>query len=144
MELSVRQLDLAKATQKIPEGGTDPYRMIQVHDYLNVSFLRMDPSIRAASKAAIQTFAMAYPELVKEKFFVNVPLAMGWVFAALKLFLSAETIKKFHPLSYGGNLAKQIPGVGDQLPEDYGGNGMTLTQNGLVVKYGGGEKSEAK
>ncbi|KFZ24798.1 hypothetical protein V502_00720 [Pseudogymnoascus sp. VKM F-4520 (FW-2644)] len=63
MELSIKELDLAAATEKIPDGGPDPYRMIQVHDYLNVSFLRMDPSVRAASKAAIQTFAMAYPEL---------------------------------------------------------------------------------
>lgn len=142
MELSIKELDLASATEKIPDGGPDPYRMIQVHDYLNVSFLRMDPSVRAASKAAIQTFAMAYPELVKEKFFVNVPLAMGWVFAALKLFLSAETIKKFHPLSYGGSLAGEIPECGAQLPEVYGGKGEPLTEGGLVVKYGIVEEPE--
>lgn len=142
MELSIKELDLASATEKIPDGGPDPYRMIQVHDYLNVSFLRMDPSVRAASKAAIQTFAMAYPELVKEKFFVNVPLAMGWVFTALKLFLSAETIKKFHPLSYGGSLAGEIPECGIQLPEVYGGKGVPLTEGGLVVKYGNVEEPE--
>lgn len=95
MELSVKELDLASATEKIPENGPDPYRMIQVHDYLNVSFLRMDPTIKAASTETIKTFSMAYPELLKEKFFVNVPLVMGWVFAAMKLFLSPETIKKF-------------------------------------------------
>lgn len=77
MELSVRELDLHNATEAIPENGPDPYRMIQVHDYLNVSFLRMDPAVRAASKETIQTFSMAYPELLKEKFFVNVPLVMG-------------------------------------------------------------------
>jgi hypothetical protein len=77
MELSVRELDLHNATEPIPENGSDPYRMIQVHDYLNVSFLRMDPAVRAASKETIQTFSMAYPELLKEKFFVNVPLVMG-------------------------------------------------------------------
>ncbi len=77
MELSLQQLDLASATEKVPEDGPDPYRMIQVHDYLNVSFMRMDPTIRAASKETIQTFSMAYPELLKEKFFVNVPLVMG-------------------------------------------------------------------
>ena len=65
MELSVKELDLACATEKIPENGPDPYRMIQVHDYLNISFLRMDPEIRAASKETIQTFGMAYPELLK-------------------------------------------------------------------------------
>jgi hypothetical protein len=77
MELSIRELDLSSATVKIPEDGSDPYRMVQVHDYLNVSFLRMDPTIRAATKETIQTFSMAYPELLKEKFFVNVPLVMG-------------------------------------------------------------------
>lgn len=77
MELSVKELDLTSATAKIPEDGPDQYRMVQVHDYLNVSFLRMDPAVRAASKETIQTFSMAYPELLKEKFFVNVPLVMG-------------------------------------------------------------------
>lgn len=142
MEISIRELDLASATERIPDGGPDPYRMIQVHDYLNSSFLRMDPKIRAASKAAIQTFAMAYPEVVKEKFFVNVPLAMGWVFAALKLFLSAETIKKFHPLSYGGSLAGEIPACKEQLPKVYGGKGEPLTDIGLTVKYGLTEPAE--
>ena len=72
MELSVQKLDLASATEKIPENGVDPYRMIQVHDYLNVSFLRMDPAVKAASKEVITVFSMAYPELLKAKFFVNV------------------------------------------------------------------------
>ena len=87
MELSVKELDLPSATEKIPENGVDPYRMVQVHDYMNVSFLRMDPNIRAASKETIQTFSMAYPELLKEKFFVNVPLVMGWVFTFMKVNL---------------------------------------------------------
>jgi hypothetical protein len=116
MELSVKELDLASATEKIPENGPDPYRMVQVHDYLNVSFLRQDPSVKAASKEVIQTFGMAYPELLKEKFFVNVPLLMGWVFAAMKLFLSEETVKKFHVLSYGSSLAGELPGFGQELP----------------------------
>ncbi len=76
MELSVQELDLLSATVPIPEDGIDPYRMIQVHDYMNVSFLRMDPAVKAASKETIKVFSMAYPELLKEKFFVrfNVPL----------------------------------------------------------------------
>lgn len=139
MELSIRELDLPAATEKIPSDGEDPYRMIQVHDYLNVSFLRMDPNIRAASKATIETFGMAYPELLKYKFFVNLPLAMSWVFAALRLFLSAETVKKFHPLSYGSNLAGEIPECGDQLPQAYGGKGAPLNESGLVVRCGNAE-----
>jgi hypothetical protein len=134
MELSVKELDLPSATEKIPENGTDPYRMVQVHDYQNVSFLRMDPHTRAASKETIQTFSMAYPELLKEKFFVNVPLLMGWVFTALKIFLSPDTIKKFHPLSYGGNLAGELKTFGQELPTVYGGKGKDITE-GLTVKY---------
>jgi hypothetical protein len=135
MELSLKELDLSSATEKIPDGGTDQYRMIQVHDYLDVSFLRMDPTIRAASKETIQTFSMAYPELLKEKFFVNVPLVMGWVFAAMKLFLSPDTIRKFHPLSYGNNLAGELPDFGDQLPKAYGGKGNDVKTDGATVKY---------
>jgi phosphatidylinositol transfer protein SFH5 len=82
MELSINELNLASATTKIPENGADPYRMIQVHDYLSVSFLRMDPVVRAASKETIQVFSMAYPELLKEKFFVNVPTIMGCKFSS--------------------------------------------------------------
>lgn len=119
MELSVKELDIASATVEIPENGVDPYRMIQVHDYLNVSFMRMPSEVKVASKEVIQTFGMAYPELLKEKFFVNVPLLMAWVFTALKVFLSPETIKKFHPLSYGTSLAGELPGFGNQLPVSY-------------------------
>jgi hypothetical protein len=139
MEVSLKELDLASATEKIPEDGIDPYRMLQVHDYLNVSFLRMDPTIRAASKQVIQTFSMAYPELVKEKFFVNVPLVMGWVFTAMKVFLSPDTVKKFHPLSYGSNLAGELPGFGQELPTAYGGKGKDIKE-GLTVKYGAVEQ----
>ena len=134
MELSVRELDLPSATEPIPPNDIDPYRMVQVHDYLDVSFLRMDPAVKAASKETIQTFGMAYPELLKEKFFVNVPLLMGWVFAAMKLFLAPETVKKFHPLSYGSSLAGELPGWGEELPVAYGGKGKDIKE-GLTVKY---------
>ncbi|KAI9047227.1 hypothetical protein LZ554_008681 [Drepanopeziza brunnea f. sp. 'monogermtubi'] len=134
MELSVRELDLASATEPIPVDGVDPYRMTQVHDYLNASFLRMDPAIKAASKETITTFSMAYPELLKEKFFVNVPLVMGWVFTAMKLFLSPDTVKKFHPLAYGKSLAGELKSFGAELPAEYGGKGKSI-QEGLSVRY---------
>jgi len=103
MELSIRELDLSAATEKIPENGADPYRMVQVHDYLDVSFLRMDPTIRAATKETIQTFSMAYPELLREKFFVNVPLVMGCEypnFLSLSLFLSLSDEKIYSRKRY--------------------------------------------
>jgi hypothetical protein len=135
MELSVKELDLPSATEPIPADGVDPYRMVQVHDYNNVSFLRMDPAVKAASKEVIQVFSMAYPELLKEKFFVNVPVVMGWVFAAMKLFLSPETVKKFHPLAYGSSLAGELKAFGPELPVVYGGKGKDIKE-GLTVKYG--------
>lgn len=134
MELSVQELDLPSATVPIPADGVDPYRMVQVHDYMNISFLRMDPSVKAASKETIQVFSLAYPELLKEKFFVNVPLVMGWVFAAMKLFLAPETVKKFHPLSYGTSLAGECKTFGAELPTAYGGKGKDVKE-GLTVMY---------
>lgn len=142
MELSLRELDLAHATEPIPTDGVDPYRMVQVHDYLNVSFLRMDPAVRAASKEVIATFSMAYPELLSEKFFVNVPVLMGFVFTAMKVFLAPATIKKFHPLSYGSSLAGELPGFGESLPKVYGGKGADLDAEGLTVKYSAKSKDE--
>lgn len=143
MELSVSELSLQTATTPIPESGPDPYRMIQVHDYLNVSFLRVDPAVKNASKQTITVMSMAYPELLKEKFFVNVPVLMSWMFAAMKIFLSAETVKKFHPLGYGQKLAGELPDFGEQLPKVYGGNGKDVTE-GLAVRYGEGEAAVEK
>jgi phosphatidylinositol transfer protein SFH5 len=94
----------------------------------------MDPDVKAASKETISIFSTAYPELLKEKFFVNVPFVMGWVFGMIKIFLKPETVKKFHPLSNGGNLAKELPDwVGQKLPEEFGGKGSDLKQFGKTV-----------
>lgn len=134
MELSVKELDLASATVPIPTNGIDPYRMVQVHDYQNINMFRMDPEVKVASKETIEVMQMAYPELLKEKFFVNVPRLMGWVFSAFKLFLSAETIKKFHPLAYGSSLAGECKGWGELLPEAYGGKGAAAA-SGLTPRY---------
>src|SRR3981081_804156 len=120
MELAVQQLKLGEATQVIDSNGEDPYQMLQVHDYQNVSFLRMNPSIRAASKQTIETFSTAYPELLREKFFINVPVIMGWMFTALKVFLSKNTIRKFHPITNGANLAREFS-YADEIPKAYGG-----------------------
>jgi hypothetical protein len=53
----------------------------------------------------------------------------------MKIFLSEATIKKFHPLSNGNSLAREIPGFGDQLPTIYGGKGKDITEEGVTVKY---------
>ncbi|KAK2874925.1 Non-classical phosphatidylinositol transfer protein (PITP) [Arthroderma sp. PD_2] len=133
MELAIREMDLDKATTAIPAIGEDPYQMFQVHDYQNVSFLRMSPTIRNASRETINVFSMAYPELLREKFFVNVPVVMGWVFSALKVFLSKNTIRKFHPITNGATLAREFGDAGVEFPESYGGKSPELGVNAMTV-----------
>lgn len=89
MELSIAELKLSDAKEPIPDygKGIDPYQGIQVHDYLNVSFLRQDPDAKAAASKAIETFKNYYPETLSRKLFINVPVLMGWFFASMKLVL---------------------------------------------------------
>ncbi|KAI1074882.1 CRAL/TRIO domain-containing protein [Whalleya microplaca] len=134
MELAVQELSLSTATVPIT-AESDPYKMLQVHDYKSISFLRAPPAVKAASKETISVFAMAYPELLKEKFFVNVPVIMGFMYGFMKLFVAAKTIKKFHPMSNGGNLAREfadskVAALGEKLPAEYGGKGADLKTQG--------------
>jgi hypothetical protein len=64
MESSVQKLGLATATRPIPDhgDGPDPYQGFQIHDYMNVSFIRQDPLVKAASKKAIEVFGAYYRE----------------------------------------------------------------------------------
>ncbi len=135
MELSLAQLHLSETTVPIPDynAGHDPHQVIQVHDYLSVSFIRMDPHIRAASTATIKLFKDYYPETLSRKFFVNIPLLMGWVFATLRPFLAKETVRKFVVLSYGQGLAAALDGLGEMVPPSYGGKGQELEECGLTV-----------
>jgi phosphatidylinositol transfer protein SFH5 len=133
MELGIRKLNLGAVSSPIPDDGPDPYQMVQVHDYVNVSFFRMDPHVKAASRETIQTFSMAYPELLSHKFFVNVPSIMGWVFSAMKLFLAPATLRKFHPMASGTGLANELKSVAASLPLEYGGKGASV-KTGLTVK----------
>jgi hypothetical protein len=127
MERGVAALSLATATVPIPDygSGPDPYQMCQVHDYLSVSFLRMDPHVKAASSATIPLLQHHYPELLSRKFFVSVPLIMSWVFAAMKLIVKRETMAKFVVLSHKEQLAVEV-GDGEDVPKEYGGKGPAL------------------
>ncbi|KAJ5795003.1 hypothetical protein N7457_001602 [Penicillium paradoxum] len=134
MELAVQDLKMKDATEVIPYDGEDPYQMIQVHDYMNVKFFRMDPAVRAATKKVIEVFATAYPELLREKFFVNVPAIMGWMFTAMKFILSRNTTRKFHPITNGVNLAREFsPSIAEEIPNVYGGKGPELKENARFV-----------
>lgn len=133
MELGVQKLKLNDITELIPEGGDDPYQMLQVHDYQSVSFFRMDPHVKAASKETISTFSTAYPELLAHKYFVNVPAIMGWMYGAMKLFLAPATLRKFHPMTSGTTLATELTSIVTTLPKEYGGGGPTV-KDGLTVQ----------
>lgn len=124
-ELGIQQLKLNDATEPITT-ESDPYKIMQVHDYKSISFLRQPPSVKAASTEVIKQFALAYPELLKEKFFVNVPAIMGWMYALIKVFIAEKTAKKFHPMANGANLAAEFKTSSmeeKQLPKEYGGEG---------------------
>ncbi|KAI5859555.1 CRAL/TRIO domain-containing protein [Durotheca rogersii] len=134
MELAVQELSLASATKPIT-ASWDPYKIFQVHDYRSISFLRPSPVVKAASTETIRVFATAYPELLKEKFFVNVPAIMGFMYGLIKLFVAPKTIKKFHPMSNGAGLAlefpdSKVPALGERLPVEYGGKGKDLKTQG--------------
>ncbi|KAJ5836714.1 hypothetical protein N7447_002740 [Penicillium robsamsonii] len=145
MELAVQDLKMKDATEVIEYDGEDPYQMIQVHDYMNVKFLRMDPSVRAATKKVIEVFATAYPELLSEKFFVNVPAIMGWMFTAMKFILSRNTTRKFHPITNGLNLAREFsPSIAEQIPKVYGGKGPELKENARFVPLVEDKEQETK
>ncbi|KAL0478608.1 phosphatidylinositol transfer protein [Acrasis kona] len=135
MELTLEQLKLGEVTKPIPDygKGVDPYQAFQIHDYLQVSFLRQNPYTKAATKVAIDTFKNFYPETLSRKFFVNVPIVMGWMFTALSVFLSKETVQKFTILSYGEYLAGYI---GQSVPVEYGGKGEKLsTISSIKTKF---------
>lgn len=96
-----------------------------------MSFLRQDPNTKAATKKTIETLSAYYPETLSRKFFVNVPLVMGWMFTAMRVFISVETQKKFTVLSYGNALVNEL---GHGVPEAYGGKGGKLAEVGEELK----------
>jgi len=135
MERGVQKLNLNSATVPLTDGEEDPYKVIQVHDYVSVSFFRMDPSAKAASKETINVLSTAYPELLAHKYFVNVPVIMGWMYAAMKLFVAPATLKKFHPMASGTSLAAELPeGIRASLPKAYGGQAGTVQEIGEELK----------
>ncbi len=73
MELALQDLSLATATKPIT-ADYDPYKIYQVHDYKDISFLRQSAPVKSASSETIRVFAQNYPELLKEKFLYVTPL----------------------------------------------------------------------
>lgn len=139
MELGLIELNIGGAIKPITI-EYDPYKMTQVHDYKGISFLRQSDQIKAASRETIKVLADNYPELLKEKFFVNIPAIMGFFYGIMKLFVAKKTLKKFHPMAAGTNLAKEfvdskVNGLGDKLPAEYGGKGADLESLGKTTMF---------
>ena len=141
MELGVQALNLNSATTPITDTH-DPYKIYQVHDYANISFFRQPPAVKTASTETIRVLGTAYPELLKEKFFVNVPAVMGFIFGIMKVFVAEKTRRKFHPMSNSKAMRHEFGTVKIKdfwklLPDQYGGNGPTLeeqaTKGGKVL-----------
>jgi hypothetical protein len=80
-----------------------------------------------------------YPETLSRKFFVNVPVVMGWLYAAMKLLVAKETMKKFTVLSYGNQLG---PELGKGAPKEYGGEQGELKDIGEGMKLEDGKAKE--
>lgn len=134
MELAMEALSLKTAMKPITT-TYDPYKITQVHDYQNISFMRQSSAVNNASKTTIEVFATNYPELLKEKFFINVPAIMGFVYGMIKVFVAEKTRRKFHPMSNGGALADEfsdskVKDLGTMLPTVYGGKGKDLAEIG--------------
>jgi hypothetical protein len=134
MEKSIQRLNLPAATTPIPNygEGPDPYQGFQIHDYLQVSFLRRDPVVKAATSKTIETLSRYYPETLSRKFFVNVPVVMGWVYTAMKMVVAKETAKKFTVLSYGNQLVGEL---GQGIPKEYGGAKGELKEVGEGMTF---------
>lgn len=117
---------------------TDPENnyMAQIHDYAGVSFLSSDSSVRKTGKKVVQLFQDHYPEFLSTKYFLNFPFVLAWVYnyVVKSYFISAETVRKFHILHSGKDLAKEFEAKG--LPANYGGSGKPLSDQNVVVKAG--------
>lgn len=97
----------------------------QIHDYMDVSFFRLDSETKAATKATIAIFQDYYPEMLDAKYFVNVPLIMGWLFGFMKAFMPSTTAAKFHVVTNGKDLAKDLD---ENIPSTYGGKTEALAK----------------
>lgn len=105
----------------------------QIHDYANVSFLSTDSSVKKVGKEVVALFQAHYPEFLSTKYFLNFPFILAWVYNYIvkNYFISAETVKKFHILHSGKNLAKEFEAVG--IPKSYGGDGDDLKSQNVDV-----------
>lgn len=117
------------------------HKIVQVHDYNGVSMFKADKGMRASTKEIIKIFGDNYPELLRIKFFLNVPSLMSWVFGFFSSIgiISKETLQKFRPLN-NGDLTEWYSK--DLLPAAYKGLnkldilGMDQSDKAEIPEYG--------
>ncbi|CAI5757423.1 unnamed protein product [Candida verbasci] len=135
---------MEKSLQLIDFSSVENNKIGQIHDYKNVSMFKIDPNMKVATKEIIEIFGNNYPELLSTKFFINVPLIMGWVFTFFKTIkvINEDTLKKFQVLNHG-NLTESLNT--EDLSKDYCGslnkslfdldvsNEIKLTEYGEII-----------
>lgn len=111
---------MERALSLLSFSDADNCKVAQVHDYNNVSMFRMDPGMKAATKEIIALFGDNYPELLSKKYFINVPVLMGWIFTFFKAtcVIGAATVKKFEMRHWG------------DLSDAFGKDNLPLAYNG--------------
>ncbi|AET39961.1 Sfh5p Ecym_5189 [Eremothecium cymbalariae DBVPG len=102
--------------------------MTQIHDYEDVSLFGYDHDVKKCAKTIVDMFQAYYPEMLYAKYFVNVPLVMGWIYDLVKSFVPEETRRKFVVLNSGKKLGQYIKNV----PTQYGGKTQLNLEEDLV------------
>ncbi|KAF5355335.1 hypothetical protein D9758_006054 [Tetrapyrgos nigripes] len=113
MEKSLASLDFETVDQQI-----------QVHDYEGVSMSSRDANSKQAASEASSIFSSHYPEMLHQKFFVNVPGYLTWIFWLFKPLLPAKTFAKMSIVGTGAHtIGKALIPLIDvkQLPKRYDG-----------------------
>ncbi|PLN80093.1 hypothetical protein BDW42DRAFT_186293 [Aspergillus taichungensis] len=127
MELATHQLRIHQSSDVMDYNGPDPYKMLQVQDYRKLGSLRTYFGIRPFARWTVNTIALVYPEMLTERYFVNIPVTRGCNFRFFKVFRGKDTSRPFYPISDGANLASKLPNsLQLQIPQIYGGKGQPL------------------
>lgn len=53
------------------------------------------------------------------------------MFSIIKRIVSPATVRKFHPISSGSNLASELKGL--DIPKEYGGSGASIKEGVTVM-----------
>jgi len=99
--------------------------LTQVHDYEGVTMSSRDENSKKAASEATKLFSDYYPEFLHQKFFVNVPTILTWVYWIFKSIVPSKTFAKMQVVGSGPQtIGKTMLEFVDksQLPKRYGGD----------------------